>query len=283
MLSGLNTTGHEIGGSLGVAVLVTIATGAIGTAPRPPAWRPASATPSWSPASSRPWPASSPCSSCRPRRASCPSCASPRASPSTRNPMSTSHQAPRRRPAAPTCGRRAQHRPHPRRGRRRPRRGPGREHVRIARRAGVVRATIYVHFPTREALLEAVTSGRSPKSPPSSSRPNPSAVRPRPRSGASCRGVADARALSRARRHQHRRAGPRGAPPSPRRRARRTCATHRTRAGRRPLPGRRPPAWHLAMLLALVHAGSAELRAGRVPEDEAETALVATVLGAVTR
>jgi hypothetical protein len=30
MLSGLNTTGHEIGGSLGVAVLVTIATGAIG-------------------------------------------------------------------------------------------------------------------------------------------------------------------------------------------------------------------------------------------------------------
>src|SRR5215218_8806523 len=33
MLSGLNTTGHEIGGSLGVAVLVTIATAAIGAAP----------------------------------------------------------------------------------------------------------------------------------------------------------------------------------------------------------------------------------------------------------
>ncbi len=32
MLSGLNTTGHEIGGSIGVAVLVTIATGALTTA-----------------------------------------------------------------------------------------------------------------------------------------------------------------------------------------------------------------------------------------------------------
>jgi len=33
MLSGLNTTGHEIGGSLGVAALVTIAAGALGTGP----------------------------------------------------------------------------------------------------------------------------------------------------------------------------------------------------------------------------------------------------------
>jgi hypothetical protein len=33
MLSGLNTTGHEIGGSLGVAVLVTIATAATGGPP----------------------------------------------------------------------------------------------------------------------------------------------------------------------------------------------------------------------------------------------------------
>ena len=32
MLSGLNTTGHELGGSLGIAVLVTIATGASGAA-----------------------------------------------------------------------------------------------------------------------------------------------------------------------------------------------------------------------------------------------------------
>ena len=31
MLSGLNTTGHEIGGSLGIAILATIAAGAAGT------------------------------------------------------------------------------------------------------------------------------------------------------------------------------------------------------------------------------------------------------------
>ena len=33
MLSGLNTTGHEVGGALGVAVLVTIASAAGGSGP----------------------------------------------------------------------------------------------------------------------------------------------------------------------------------------------------------------------------------------------------------
>jgi hypothetical protein len=42
-----------------------------------------------------------------------------------------------------------------------------------------------------------------------------------------------------------------------------------------------PAAWHLSMTMALIHAGSAELRAGRVPPDRAEAALVATVLAAV--
>ena len=37
MLSGLNTTGHEVGGSLGVAVLVTVATGALGGSTDPAA------------------------------------------------------------------------------------------------------------------------------------------------------------------------------------------------------------------------------------------------------
>ena len=35
MLSGLNTTGHEIGGSLGIAVLATVATGSLGATAGP--------------------------------------------------------------------------------------------------------------------------------------------------------------------------------------------------------------------------------------------------------
>jgi hypothetical protein len=42
-----------------------------------------------------------------------------------------------------------------------------------------------------------------------------------------------------------------------------------------------PLAWHLAMLLAIIHAASGELRAGRVAEDDVEGAMIATVLGAI--
>jgi hypothetical protein len=40
--------------------------------------------------------------------------------------------------------------------------------------------------------------------------------------------------------------------------------------------------WHLAMILALVHAASAQLRAGHMADDEIEAAVVATVLGALS-
>ena len=43
-----------------------------------------------------------------------------------------------------------------------------------------------------------------------------------------------------------------------------------------------PAAWHLSMLMALIHAASGELSAGRLNDTDAGTALVATVLGAVT-
>jgi hypothetical protein len=43
-----------------------------------------------------------------------------------------------------------------------------------------------------------------------------------------------------------------------------------------------PAAWHLSMLLALIHAASGELHAGHVTDRDAEPALVATVLGALS-
>ena len=61
MLSGLNTTGHEIGGSIGIAAVATIAAGSSGL--NVPAWsRTASATPSWRSPGSPGWPASPPSS-----------------------------------------------------------------------------------------------------------------------------------------------------------------------------------------------------------------------------
>jgi AcrR family transcriptional regulator len=38
-----------------------------------------------------------------------------------------------------------------------------------------------------------------------------------------------------------------------------------------------PAAWHLSMLLALIHAASGELTAGRLPEPDVEAALIRTV------
>jgi AcrR family transcriptional regulator len=43
-----------------------------------------------------------------------------------------------------------------------------------------------------------------------------------------------------------------------------------------------PAAWHLASILAVIHAASGELAAGRVPSEHVESALVESVLGAVS-
>ena len=43
-----------------------------------------------------------------------------------------------------------------------------------------------------------------------------------------------------------------------------------------------PIEWMLTVLLELIHAASREYSAGRLPEDKAEAALIATVLGALS-
>lgn len=151
----------------------------------------------------------------------------------------------------------------------------------IARRAGVVRATIYVHFPTREALVDAVTehavaevSGVIAAAEPDQGEP----------AEALARVVSAAwRSLGR----YHRLVEMNSARPAEDLHGRHGAAL----AVLEPLVVRGqqagafradvPPAWHLAAILALVHAAVGELRTGRVGEDEVEPALVASVLGSV--
>ena len=153
----------------------------------------------------------------------------------------------------------------------------------IARRAGVVRATIYVHFPTREALLEAVThraiaevaqvidAAEPHRGPPAEALARVVA--------ASWQRLGRYHALVAVNTQQHGHADLR---------ERHSSAL----AALQPLIERGqadgtfradvPAAWHLSMVMALMHAASGELGAGRVNDSDAAPALVATILGAVT-
>jgi TetR/AcrR family transcriptional repressor of mexCD-oprJ operon len=153
----------------------------------------------------------------------------------------------------------------------------------IARRAGVVRATIYVHFPTREALLEAVTEramaevvGAIEAAEPDRGPPAEALTRVMV---ASWRTLGRFHALVAINTQQH-------APSELRRRHSPVLATLEPLIERGQADGTFcadvPAAWHLSMLLALVHAASGERRAGRLDDADAGRALVAAVLGALT-
>jgi AcrR family transcriptional regulator len=152
----------------------------------------------------------------------------------------------------------------------------------IARRAGVVRATIYVHFPTREALLEAVTDRALAEV---------SAVidAAEPQRGDAADALARVVAASwltlgryhalvaiNTRQHGHaelrHRHGAVLASLEPLIERGQADGTFRADV---------PAAWHLSMLLALMHAASSELHAGHVTDADAGPAVVATILGAL--
>ena len=148
-------------------------------------------------------------------------------------------------------------------------------------RAGVVRATVYMHFPTREALIEAVTERAIAEATTAIQAAEPE------------RGdAADAlrRVLATAWHtlgRYHGLVAINTQLPDADLRAKH----HAVLASLEPLikRGQRegtfrsdvPAAWHLSMVLALIHAASTELRSGRVREESAESALQATILGAL--
>src|SRR6266511_4408382 len=151
----------------------------------------------------------------------------------------------------------------------------------IARRAGVVRATIYAHFPTRESLLEAVTERAIAEVTQAMAAAEPD----RGDSAEALQRVLTTAWHELGRFHALVAINTRRPQAEQRRLHRPVLALLQPLIERGQRAGAFrsdvPTAWHLSMLLALIHSASAELQTIRLPAAEIEAALVTTVLGAL--
>jgi TetR/AcrR family transcriptional regulator, mexCD-oprJ operon repressor len=151
----------------------------------------------------------------------------------------------------------------------------------VARRAGVVRATIYVHFPTREALIEAVTQRGITEAARAIERADPATGTPTE----ALERVVDSAWETLGRFHALVTINSR-LPPDEFHELHRPVLAQLgplIQRGQRDGSFRAdvPASWHLSMILAVIHAASGELTAGRIPPDRIRAALIDSVLGAV--
>jgi AcrR family transcriptional regulator len=153
----------------------------------------------------------------------------------------------------------------------------------IARRAGVVRATIYVHFATREALLDAVMEHAVAEVAEAAKAAEPQ--RGEPLEALERVLLATWRELSRfhallalntarlSPEELHRRHLPVLEQLEPLIERGQEAGVFRSDL---------PVTWHLAVIRAIVHTASSEIRSGRIAEAEAELAMLSTANAAVS-
>jgi AcrR family transcriptional regulator len=153
----------------------------------------------------------------------------------------------------------------------------------IARRAGVVRATIYVHFPTRTALLDAVMEHAVAQvveamrgSEPHRGEPVEAlerVLRATWRQLAQFHGLLALNTARLSAEELHRRHLPMLDQLEPLIERGQKQGVFRSDL---------PLDWHLAVLRAIVHTASHEIRGGRIPETEAEAAMLSTAIAAIS-